>query len=57
MGHSRRAGPDATVKVGVVGPRTGPLARGAAVTHFPTFKLWAHEVNERGGLKLKKRPA
>jgi branched-chain amino acid transport system substrate-binding protein len=41
------------VKVGVVGPKTGPLAAGAAVTHFPPFKLWAHEVNARGGLKLK----
>jgi len=44
---------DATVKVGVVGPRTGVMASGAAVTHFPNFKLWEHEVNSRGGLKLK----
>jgi branched-chain amino acid transport system substrate-binding protein len=42
-----------TVKVGVVGAKTGPLAPGAAITHFPPFRLWAHEVNERGGLKLK----
>src|ERR1700683_971522 len=42
-----------TVKVGVVGAKTGPLAPGAAVTHFPPYQLWAHEVNERGGLKLK----
>src|SRR5690606_28819837 len=41
------------VKIGVVGPKTGPLAAGAAVTHFPNFQLWAHEVNARGGLKLK----
>src|ERR1700751_917155 len=41
------------VKVGVVGPKTGPLAPGAAVTHFPPWRLWAHEVNARGGLKLK----
>ena len=41
------------VKFGVVGAKTGPLAPGAAITHFPPFKLWAHEVNERGGLKLK----
>jgi branched-chain amino acid transport system substrate-binding protein len=40
-------------KVGVVGPKTGPLAPGAATTHFPPFKLWASEVNARGGLKLK----
>jgi branched-chain amino acid transport system substrate-binding protein len=43
----------ATVKVGVVGAKTGPLAPGAAITHFPPYKLWAAEVNERGGLKLK----
>jgi len=43
----------ATVKVGVVGAKTGPLAGGATVTHFPPYQLWAHEVNERGGLKLK----
>src|SRR5580704_17094809 len=32
---------------------TGPLAPGAAVTHFPPWRLWAHEVNAAGGLKLK----
>jgi branched-chain amino acid transport system substrate-binding protein len=42
-----------TVKVGVVGAKTGPLAPGAAITHFPPYQLWAHEVNGRGGLKLK----
>ena len=26
-----------TVKIGVVGPRTGVMASGAAVTHFPGF--------------------
>ncbi|MGA3311048.1 MAG: amino acid ABC transporter substrate-binding protein [Xanthobacteraceae bacterium] len=50
----RTASADAnTIKVGVVGAKTGPLAPGAAVTHFPPYQLWAHEVNERGGLKLK----
>jgi len=44
---------DATIKIGVVGPRTGVMASGAAVTHFPNFKLWEQEVNSRGGLKLK----
>jgi branched-chain amino acid transport system substrate-binding protein len=42
-----------TIKVGVIGAKTGPLAPGAAITHFPPYKLWAHDVNERGGLKLK----
>jgi branched-chain amino acid transport system substrate-binding protein len=50
----RAASADAgAVKVGVVGAKTGPLAPGAAITHFPPYQLWAHEVNERGGLKLK----
>ena len=43
----------ATVKIGVIGPRTGLMASGAAVTHFPSFKLWEHDVNSKGGLKLK----
>ena len=42
-----------TIKVGVVGAKTGPLAPGAAVTHFPPYQLWAYEMNQRGGLKLK----
>ena len=42
-----------TVKIGVVGPKTGPLAGGAAITHWPNFKLWAHQINARGGFKLK----
>ena len=42
-----------TVKVGVVGPKTGGMASGAVVTHWPNFQLWANDVNARGGLKLK----
>jgi branched-chain amino acid transport system substrate-binding protein len=53
VGYRAASAEAATVKVGVVGAKTGPLAPGAAVTHFPPYKLWAHEVNERGGLKLK----
>src|SRR5579863_4088814 len=50
----RTARADANVvKVGVVGAKTGPLAPGAAVTHFPPWRLWAHQVNQAGGLKLK----
>jgi len=41
------------IKIGIVGPKTGPLAGGAAITHFPSFELWAHEINAAGGLKLK----
>jgi branched-chain amino acid transport system substrate-binding protein len=41
------------IKVGVVGAKTGPLAPGAAATFFPPWQLWAHEINQSGGLKLK----
>lgn len=40
------------VKIGAVAPKTGPLAGGAAVTHWPNIQLWAAQVNERGGLKV-----
>jgi len=46
-----------TVKIGTVGPKTGPLAGGAAITHWPNFQLWVKQVNDRGGLKLKSGPA
>lgn len=42
-----------TIKIGAVAPKTGPLAAGAAITHWPNIKLWVTQVNERGGLKLK----
>lgn len=41
-----------TLKFGASAPKTGPLAGGAAVTHWPSVKLWVHEVNARGGLKV-----
>jgi branched-chain amino acid transport system substrate-binding protein len=50
IGAAQAADP---IKIGVVGPKTGPLAAPATVTHFSGFKLWAHQVNARGGLKLK----
>jgi branched-chain amino acid transport system substrate-binding protein len=43
----------ATIKIGAVAPKTGPLAAGAAITHWPNVQLWAHQVNERGGLRMK----
>ncbi|MFM9886803.1 MAG: amino acid ABC transporter substrate-binding protein [Burkholderiales bacterium] len=43
----------AAIKFGAAGPKTGFMAAGAAVTHWPNYKLWTQEVNERGGLKLK----
>jgi branched-chain amino acid transport system substrate-binding protein len=45
------------VKIGAVAPKTGPLAGGAAVTHWPNVQLWVEQVNARGGLKLKTGPA
>ena len=42
-----------TVKIGAVAPKTGPLAAGAAITHWPNVQLWVTQVNARGGLKLK----
>src|SRR5262245_50181870 len=51
--RAARAQANEPIKIGVVGPKTGPLAGGAAITHFPYFKLWQKLVNDRGGLKLK----
>ncbi len=45
------------IKIGAVAPKTGPLAGGSAVTHWPNLKLWVSQVNARGGLKLKSGPA
>ncbi len=41
------------IKIGTVAPKTGPLSAGAATTHWPNVQLWAKQVNDRGGLKLK----
>lgn len=40
------------LKIGASAPKTGPLAGGAAVTHWPNIQLWIHEVNARGGIKV-----
>jgi len=42
-----------TIKIGAVAPKTGPLAGGSTVTHWPNIQLWVHQVNARGGLQLK----
>ncbi len=42
-----------TIKIGAVAPKTGPLAAGSAITHWPNIQLWVSQVNARGGLKLK----
>ena len=43
----------ATIKIGSVAHKTGPLAGGDAVTQAPAIQLWIAQVNERGGLKMK----
>jgi len=41
------------IKIGASAAKTGSLAGGTAVTHWPNIKLWVHQVNARGGLQLK----
>ncbi|MFQ5970957.1 MAG: amino acid ABC transporter substrate-binding protein [Alphaproteobacteria bacterium] len=41
-----------SIKIGAIGPKTGPLAGGAAVTHWPNIQLWVETVNEKGGIML-----
>ena len=53
FGYRRARAEAGPIKFGVIGPKTGPLAPGAAVTHFPSHKFWANEVNARGGIKTK----
>ena len=41
------------IKIGASAAKTGPIAGGAAVTHWPNIQLWVQQVNARGGLQLK----
>lgn len=50
VGAAQAADP---IKIGAVAPKTGPLAGGATVTHWPNIQLWAAQVNARGGLNVK----
>lgn len=40
------------LKIGASAPKSGPLAGGAAVSHWPAIQLWVHDVNERGGIDV-----
>jgi branched-chain amino acid transport system substrate-binding protein len=40
------------ITIGASAPKTGPLAAGATVTHWPAIQLWLHDVNERGGIDV-----
>jgi len=41
-----------TIKIGASAPKSGPLAAGSEVTHWPSIRLWVHDVNERGGIDV-----
>lgn len=41
-----------SIKIGYAISLSGPNVGGAAVTTLPNYKLWVHEVNERGGIYL-----
>jgi branched-chain amino acid transport system substrate-binding protein len=45
------------VRLGAAAPKTGGLAGGAAVTHWPAIRLWVEQVNAAGGLQLEGGPA
>jgi branched-chain amino acid transport system substrate-binding protein len=40
------------ITLGASAPKTGPLAAGAEVTHWPAIKLWLNDVNARGGIDV-----
>jgi branched-chain amino acid transport system substrate-binding protein len=40
------------IKVGMSAAKTGPLAGATAVTQWPNTKLWVHNVNAKGGIKV-----
>ena len=41
-----------TIKIGYAISKSGPNAAGAAITTLPNYKLWIHDINAAGGLKL-----
>ena len=46
------AAADETLKIGVSAPKTGPMTGGAAAVYWPNIKLWIHDVNQKGGIKV-----
>jgi len=40
------------IRLGASAPKTGPLAGGSTVSHWPSINLWVHDVNERGGIDV-----
>jgi branched-chain amino acid transport system substrate-binding protein len=43
------------IKIGASAAKTGPLAGGTAVTHWPNIILWKHKLEEKGGIKVGNR--
>jgi branched-chain amino acid transport system substrate-binding protein len=41
------------IRIGYAISLTGPFAPGATLTTLPNYKLWAHDVNARGGILVK----
>ncbi|MEQ9037566.1 MAG: amino acid ABC transporter substrate-binding protein [Silicimonas sp.] len=52
IGLAATASAQDALKIGAVGPKTGPLAGGAEVTFWPSVRLWAHDVNDAGGINV-----
>jgi branched-chain amino acid transport system substrate-binding protein len=46
------AAADETLKIGVSAPKTGAMTGGAAAVYWPNIKLWIHDVNQKGGIKV-----
>ena len=40
------------IKFGASAPKTGPLAGGSEVSHWPAIHLWVSDVNGRGGIDV-----
>ncbi|AXS41265.1 amino acid ABC transporter substrate-binding protein [Breoghania sp. L-A4] len=40
------------IKIGASAAKTGPLAGGSTVSHWPNIQLWVHNVNEKGGIQV-----
>jgi branched-chain amino acid transport system substrate-binding protein len=42
-----------SIRIGYVLPLTGANAQGAVDTTLPSYKVWVHDVNERGGIMVR----
>jgi branched-chain amino acid transport system substrate-binding protein len=50
---ARAAGPPDKIRIGYAISLNGPFTQAAAITTLPNYKLWIHDVNERGGIMVK----